>query len=82
MLDEINIKLQEQGIVIETSEETKEKLVELGYDANMGARPLRRIIQEYIEDGIADCYLDNPNAKILSANLVDDKITITEQINQ
>lgn len=81
MLDEINIKLQEQGIHIDTTEETKEKLVELGYDQAMGARPLRRTIQEYIEDGIADCYLDNPSAKRLSADLVDDTITITEQMN-
>ena len=81
MLDEINKKLHEQDIHIDTTEETKEKLVELGYDASMGARPLRRTIQEHIEDGIADCYLDNPHAKNLSASVIDEEIKITEQIN-
>ena len=35
----------------------------------MGARPLRRTIQDYIEDAITDCYLENPSEKDLKAVL-------------
>ena len=39
-------------------------MVDLGYDPKMGARPLRRTIQDYIEDAITDYYLENPSEKI------------------
>ncbi|MEG0550437.1 MAG: AAA family ATPase [Vagococcus sp.] len=77
MLDDVNELLTDQDIRIETSEEVKEKLVDLGYDPKMGARPLRRVIQEQIEDGIADFYLDHPTTKQLQAILENDKIVVT-----
>ena len=42
-------------------------MVDLGYDPKMGARPLRRTIQDYIEDAITDYYLENPSEKDLKA---------------
>ena len=39
----------------------------LGYDPKMGARPLRRTIQDYIEDAITDYYLEHPTEKDLRA---------------
>ena len=48
-------------------QKVKEKLVDLGYDPKMGARPLRRTIQDNIEDAITDCYLENPSEKDLKA---------------
>lgn len=42
----------------------------------MGARPLRRVIQEQIEDRIADFVLDNPKIKNLNAKIVDGQITL------
>ena len=42
-------------------------MVDLGYDPKMGARPLRRTIQDYIEDAITDFYLENPSEKELKA---------------
>ena len=42
-------------------------MVDLGYDPKMGARPLRRTIQDYIEDAITDFYLENPTEKELKA---------------
>ncbi|SNE37785.1 ATP-dependent Clp protease, ATP-binding subunit [Streptococcus pneumoniae] len=42
-------------------------MVDLGYDPKMGARPLRRTIQDYIEDTITDYYLENPSEKDLKA---------------
>ena len=60
MLEEVNSLLAKQKLHIEVPTEVKEKLVDLGYDPAMGARPLRRTIQEQIEDGIAEYYLDHP----------------------
>ena len=45
----------------------------------MGARPLRRVIQEQLEDRVADFYLDNPDVKQLQATVVDDAITVTAE---
>jgi ATP-dependent Clp protease ATP-binding subunit ClpC len=44
-------------VTIELTDEAKELLVEKGYDPAMGARPLRRAIQRYIEDPLADFVL-------------------------
>ncbi|GMA08081.1 ATP-dependent Clp protease ATP-binding subunit [Tetragenococcus halophilus subsp. flandriensis] len=71
MLDDVNNMLSYQKIHINVSQDVKEKLVELGYDPAMGARPLRRTIQEQIEDGIAEYYLDNPGSSELKAVLDD-----------
>ncbi len=48
---------------------SKAKLVDLGYNPAMGARPLRRVIQEQIEDKIADYYLDHETAATLTADV-------------
>lgn len=53
-----------------SSYECQRKLVDLGYDPSMGARPLRRTIQEQIEDGIAEFYLDHPSIHELKANWI------------
>ncbi len=69
MLAEVNGMLQSQQIHVDVSQAAKEKLVDLGYDPAMGARPLRRTIQEQIEDSIAEFYLDNPKIRSLEADL-------------
>ena len=67
MLDNVNQRLANNGIHLSVTEKVKEKLVDLGYDPKMGARPLRRTIQDHIEDAITDFYLENPNEKNLKA---------------
>ena len=47
-------RLREQGIRVELDESAKEFLVEKGFDAVYGARPLRRIIQRFLEDPLAE----------------------------
>jgi ATP-dependent Clp protease ATP-binding subunit ClpE len=80
MLDEVNHLLISQHLTIDVPENVKEKLVDLGYDPSMGARPLRRTIQEQIEDGIAEFYLDHPTIHDLKAKLdKDGKILITSK---
>ena len=67
MLDDVNQRLATNDIHLDVTEKVKEKLVDLGYDPKMGARPLRRTIQEHIEDAITDFYLENPSEKELKA---------------
>ena len=81
MLDEVNNMVKNQGLQITVSDDTKKKLVEEGYNPAMGARPLRRTIQEEIEDKVADYKLDHPAAKNLLANVSDNKIVISESEN-
>ena len=73
MLEEVNQQLNNQHLHITVAENVKEKLVDLGYEPAMGARPLRRTIQEQIEDGIAEFYLDHPTEHQLVASLDADK---------
>ena len=67
MLDDVNKRLSSNNIHLDVTDKVKEKLVDLGYDPKMGARPLRRTIQDYIEDAITDYYLENPSEKNLKA---------------
>ncbi|WP_288624488.1 ATP-dependent Clp protease ATP-binding subunit [uncultured Streptococcus sp.] len=67
MLDDVNKRLATNDIHLEVTDKVKEKLVDLGYDPKMGARPLRRTIQDHIEDAITDFYLENPSEKDLKA---------------
>nr|WP_248628323.1 ATP-dependent Clp protease ATP-binding subunit [Enterococcus cecorum] len=72
MLSEVNEQLARQEIHVDVDDAVKEKLVELGYNPAMGARPLRRVIQDKIEDQVAECYLDAPNKKHMQAVLDED----------
>ena len=67
MLADVNKRLSSNNIHLDVTDKVKEKLVDLGYDPKMGARPLRRTIQDYIEDSITDYYLENPSEKDLKA---------------
>ena len=90
MLDDVNQRLATNDIHLDVTEKVKEKLVDLGYDPKMGARPLRRTIQDHIEDAITDFYLENPNEKELKAIMTSNgkiliksakKIESTESVN-
>lgn len=69
MLLDVNKRLETTGLSLHVTDKVKEKLVDLGYDPKMGARPLRRTIQEYIEDPLTDFYLEHPEEKKLRAVL-------------
>ena len=76
MLAELSDLLQEQSITLEVTDEVKEKLTELGYHPAFGARPLRRVIQEHLEDKLADYILEEPEANELIAMLRNGEIVI------
>lgn len=78
MLEKVDQTLQENGMSLKVSTKARQKLVELGYDPKMGARPLRRTIQDQIEDKVTDFYFDHPQVKNFYADLSDDTIVISE----
>lgn len=53
-LKRVNQQAAAMGITIELSDSVKDLLVEQGYDANLGARPLRRAVQRFIEDPLSE----------------------------
>ncbi|GGG34894.1 ATP-dependent Clp protease ATP-binding subunit ClpE [Lactobacillus apis] len=79
MLNSVNNMVKSRGMQITVTDEAKNKLVEEGYNPAMGARPLRRTIQEEIEDKVADYKLDHPTAKNLTASVKDQKIVISDE---
>lgn len=76
MLLELNTILKEQDLSLQVTNEVKEILVEKGYHPSFGARPLRRVIQEQIEDKITDLIIDEPRSKHLRAFVEDGRIII------
>ena len=54
MIDRVRTQVAEHELQLDLSKDAKELLVDKGWDPAMGARPLRRAIQRYIEDPLAD----------------------------
>jgi len=70
MMKRVKEQMSEHETAIELTEEAKELLVDKGYDPAMGARPLRRAIQRFVEDPLADFVLGRslkPGSTILVA---------------
>ncbi|MDI4585093.1 AAA domain-containing protein [Oenococcus sp. UCMA 14587] len=77
MLTEVNQTLAKKGIKLEVTQAAKDYLMNQGYDEAMGARPLRRVIEQQIRDKVTDFYLDNLDAKNLKADIDNGTIKIT-----
>jgi ATP-dependent Clp protease ATP-binding subunit ClpC len=54
MMNEVRKELSEKNVGLEATEAAKEYLAEKGYDPNFGARPLRRLIQNEVEDKLSE----------------------------
>ena len=79
MLDEVNKTLAKKGIDLVVTDSAKNYLIEQGYDEAMGARPLRRVIEQQIRDKVTDFYLDNVDVKHLLADMKDGELVISER---
>jgi ATP-dependent Clp protease ATP-binding subunit ClpA len=58
-IDDLRSRLNKKGLGLVVSKQAKEYLLENGYDAHNGARPMRRLLQETLEDAIAAGLLDD-----------------------
>jgi ATP-dependent Clp protease ATP-binding subunit ClpC len=56
-LDKVSERLRDKKLKLEVSEEAKDFLIENGYDEKLGARPLRRAVEKYLEDNLAEALL-------------------------
>ena len=79
MLEEVKKRLKSQKYEIEFTPEVKKLISSKGIDKNFGARPLRRTIQNLVEDKIAEAILEGklPKGQKSTVNVKDDKIMIT-----
>lgn len=77
MLADVQKTLAKKSIKLEVTKAAKDWLMEQGYDEAMGARPLRRVIEQQILDKVTDFYLDHLDVKNLKADLVDTEIVIS-----
>jgi ATP-dependent Clp protease ATP-binding subunit ClpC len=77
-LQKVAQRLEENAIVLTSSPEAVEKLAELGYDPDMGARPLKRIIQQKVEDPLSDALLSGQfeDGDTILVDLQDDDIVL------
>ena len=78
MLQDLQKAVALRGIKLNISDEVKDFIVEKGYDEKYGARPLRRTIQKYIEDEIADAVIKQDISKFneLRLNMLGRKVLL------
>ncbi len=76
MLEELKTTLKEQGISIDVATEAKEKIAEFGYHPEFGARPLRRAIQDHIENKITALMIENEQVDKISVSTEDNQLKV------
>ena len=81
LLSQVRARLNEQQITLEISDEVRDLLLREGFDEAYGARPLRRTIQTYIDDTLADAVLAGEITPGQTAYLVlrDDHVALEPQ---
>jgi ATP-dependent Clp protease ATP-binding subunit ClpC len=77
-LKKVGERLEDHAIVISATPAAIEKLAEMGYDPEMGARPLKRIIQQKVEDTLSDALLagDFEDGDTIVVDLIEDEIKL------
>ena len=77
-LDKVSLRLEEHAIVIKITPAALDLFVELGYDPEMGARPLRRVIQQNIEDTLSDSLLSGEfeDGDTIIVDAIDEEISL------
>jgi ATP-dependent Clp protease ATP-binding subunit ClpC len=66
----VNARLREQGFEVELTKEAKEFFIEKGFDPVFGARPLKRVIQRFLEDPLAEDIIRGRFAKELKKDKI------------
>ncbi|UFU00021.1 ATP-dependent Clp protease ATP-binding subunit [Radiobacillus kanasensis] len=77
MIQELATNLEDEGMTITVSDEARKYLAEKGYDPRFGARPLRRVIQEKVEDAITDLILEEDEVRNITITLENNDIIVT-----
>ena len=69
-LAKVSERLKERKLKLDVSKEAKEFLIEHGYDKKLGARPLRRAVERYLEDNLAEALLAGDIRKNLPIKVI------------
>ena len=77
-LNKVAKRLEEYHIDLHATPAALEKLADLGYDPDMGARPLRRVIQQKVEDQLSDSLLagEFDDCEVIDVDVEDDEIVL------
>jgi ATP-dependent Clp protease ATP-binding subunit ClpC len=81
-LTKIQERLAKQDIIIELDDKAIAYLVDKGYEPELGARPLRRVLEQHLEDKLAEEILMHPHpgdVRRFMVSMQDDKLIFTEQ---
>jgi ATP-dependent Clp protease ATP-binding subunit ClpC len=81
-LQKVSDRLKDHQIKIEATENAIQQLADEGYDPDMGARPLRRVIQQKVEDPLSDAVLSGgfKDGETVWVDLNDDKEIVLSQV--
>ena len=69
-LEKVSERLKERKLKLDVSEEAKDFLIDHGYDNKLGARPLRRAVEKYLEDNLAEALLSGDFRKSVPINVL------------
>ncbi len=78
MLAELEERIEENDITITVSDDAKRELARLGYDRRFGARPLRRVIQDKIEDQLTDMILEDETVNAVQVDVANGEIVVVK----
>ena len=76
MLHDLEKTIEDNDITIDVTDEAKKELVTLGYDPRFGARPLRRVIQDKIENQLTDLILENDQIEHVTVEIEENNIVV------
>jgi ATP-dependent Clp protease ATP-binding subunit ClpB len=76
-INHLKQRLAAKELKLTITPQALEKIAQLGYEKEFGARPLKRAIQNYISIPLSHYMLKDPQAKEVTINVIDDTITIT-----
>ncbi|HCV8222740.1 TPA: ATP-dependent Clp protease ATP-binding subunit ClpL [Staphylococcus aureus] len=76
LLDDVQVTLDKKGITMNVSQDAKDWLIEEGYDEELGARPLRRIVEQQVRNKITDYYLDHTDVKHVDLDIEDNELVV------
>ena len=76
LLEDVQKTLDKKGITMYVTQDVKDWLIDKGYDEQMGARPLRRVVEQEVRDKITDYYLDHTDVKHVDIVLENDEVIV------
>ena len=77
----LGYRLEDRDMTLELTQAAKDRLIEIGFDPALGARPLRRAVQREIEDKISERILHGelPSSSHIHVDLVEGEFTFTSK---